>query len=85
VKSLRFIHDDGIGQDQSAAVDVQFRESPTLQELQPGLVDQRKKGIIAEMVAVIDVADTYANIGRERKVIGQVQLDACHVDSLTPG
>ena len=40
VKSLRFIHDDGIGQDQSAAVDVQFRESPTLQELQPGFMDQ---------------------------------------------
>ena len=37
------------------------------------------------MVAVIDVADTHANIGRERKVLGQVQLDACHVDSLTPG
>jgi hypothetical protein len=56
-----------------------------LQKLQPGLVDQRKKGVIAEMVAVIDVADTHANIGRERKVIGQVQLNACHVDSLTPG
>jgi hypothetical protein len=37
------------------------------------------------MVAVINVADTHANINRERKVIGQVQLDACHVDSLTPG
>jgi hypothetical protein len=37
------------------------------------------------MVAIIDVADTHANIGRERKVLGQVQLDASHVDSLTPG
>src|SRR3990172_760302 len=63
VESFRLEHDGCIGHDDARALDIKLRPSVMAKEPDTGFVRKGEDSVVSEMTAIIDIADSYRDLG----------------------
>lgn len=73
------LEDDGsVGHDNADTGNIELAPAMGAKETNPGIVNEGKDGIVAEMSAVVDIGDAEGDFRRKVEPLGKIKLDSRH-------
>ena len=79
VKTLRFIDQNGIGDNDAGPLDVSLDIAILQQHRSAGLLSQREDRVVAEVAAIVDVPGPEGNVDGINEVVWQVEVNSRHL------